>query len=84
MKKVTAIKFVASDGKSFDTVKEVIAHELREMAHVPPAEEGRRATSALGDRGVAFILANADKITALLAELPKEEGAKAGAESKAA
>jgi len=69
MKKVTAVKFVASDGKEFDTPKDVVAHELRIMAHIPPAEEGKRATSALSDRGVAFIIEHADKITALLTEL---------------
>lgn len=69
MKKVTAVKFVASDGKEFDTPKDVVAHELRAMAYIPPAEEGKRATSALGDKGVAFVIDNADKITALLTEL---------------
>jgi hypothetical protein len=69
MKKVTAVKFVSRDGKEFDTPKDVVAHELRAMAHIPPAEEGKRATSALSDRGVAFIIEHADKITALLTEL---------------
>jgi|DEB0MinimDraft_10_1074344.scaffolds.fasta_scaffold241718_2 hypothetical protein len=84
MKKVTAVKFVASDGKEFDAPKEVVAYELRTMAHIPPAEEGKRATSALGDRGVAFIIDNAKQITALLAELEPELPMEAGAKSKAA